>query len=298
MSGELIAEQHPLTSGAVVARVRLIQQVMKDVMKENTHYGIIPGCEKPSLWKPGAEQLLVTFRIAPDEPKVDDLSSGDCVRYRVTRTGRSGGSLVASGVGECSSDEEKYRWRKPVCEKEYDSMPEDRRRLKYRKDGSTYQQVRTNPADVANTILKMADKRAFVAMTLLATAASDIFTQDLEDLPPEVAESIEGAEAQKPPIKHPTPKKKSADCGSFQMVPSEISEKSGTGKNGPWTRTGLKGPDGKWYGTFDADHASELNSAKNGGYEVHVEWIKDGDYLNMTNVTAVAEAESRDAQEA
>ena len=38
-------------------------------------------------------------------------------------------------------------------------------------------------ADQENTILKMADKRAYVAATLLATGCSDIFTQDIEDDP-------------------------------------------------------------------------------------------------------------------
>ncbi len=36
-------------------------------------------------------------------------------------------------------------------------------------------------ADLANTILKMADKRALVAATLIATGLSEYFTQDIED---------------------------------------------------------------------------------------------------------------------
>ena len=40
-------------------------------------------------------------------------------------------------------------------------------------------------ADVYNTVLKMAKKRALVDATLTATAASDIFTQDVEDFGPE-----------------------------------------------------------------------------------------------------------------
>jgi hypothetical protein len=35
--------------------------------------------------------------------------------------------------------------------------------------------------DLANTILKMADKRALVAATINATGVSDLFTQDLDD---------------------------------------------------------------------------------------------------------------------
>lgn len=40
----------------------------------------------------------------------------------------------------------------------------------------------TNPADVFNTVLKIAKKRAFVDATITATASSDFFTQDLEDI--------------------------------------------------------------------------------------------------------------------
>jgi hypothetical protein len=36
--------------------------------------------------------------------------------------------------------------------------------------------------EMANTILKMSEKRALIAATLLAPGCSDIFTQDLEDM--------------------------------------------------------------------------------------------------------------------
>jgi len=50
----------------------------------------------------------------------------------------------------------------------------------------------TDLADTYNTVLKMAKKRALVDATLTATAASDIFNQDLEDYtPPEVAEAVQ-----------------------------------------------------------------------------------------------------------
>ena len=44
-----------------------------------------------------------------------------------------------------------------------------------------------NPADNYNTVLKMAKKRALVDAVLTATAASDIFTQDLEDITANIA---------------------------------------------------------------------------------------------------------------
>ena len=44
-----------------------------------------------------------------------------------------------------------------------------------------------NPADYYNTVLKMAKKRAFVDAILTTTGASDIFTQDIEDMPETLA---------------------------------------------------------------------------------------------------------------
>lgn len=171
------------TAADVRQHVNLIQQVMQGVMKKDTHYGVIPGCNKPSLYKPGAEVLAATFRIAVSY-RVEDLSIPGCVRYRVIAVGthQTTGIVMGEGAGECSSDEEKYKWRKAVAQDEYDATPENMRRTKFTRNGKLLQ-VRTEPADAANTILKMACKRAQVAMTLNVTAASDIFSQDIEDLP-------------------------------------------------------------------------------------------------------------------
>lgn len=176
-----------LTAENIRAQVGLIQKVMKAVMKKETHYGVIPGTNKPTLYKAGAEVLLTTFRIAVD-PEVDDLSTGDEIRYRIRAIGRhqATGNVVGTGIGECSTSEEKYRWRDAVCQEEFDAADEDRKRIKYAKakGGGHYtrQQIRTVPADLANTVLKMAKKRAQIDLTLTATAASDIFTQDVEDM--------------------------------------------------------------------------------------------------------------------
>ncbi len=188
-------DSRPLTAVEIRAQVNLIQEVMKAVMKDGHHYGQIPGAgNKPVLFKAGAEKLLFTFRLSAD-PEIEDLSTGDGIRYRVRcKVCDRTGAYLGAGVGECSSDEEKYRWRAAVCKEEYDETPEDRRRMKYakRRDGGTYRiaQVRTTPADLANTILKMAKKRAQIDAAMTVTAASDIFAQDLEDLPEELREAV------------------------------------------------------------------------------------------------------------
>lgn len=180
-----------LTAADVRAQVNLIQDVMKEVMQEGVHYGKIPGTNGKSLWKAGAEKLMSTFRLAGDT-EVEDLSRDSEIHYRVkVRLTSSSGAFIGAGIGECSSQEEKYAWRATVSPKEFEATPENRRRIKYKRDGEA-KQVRTNPADVANTILKMAKKRAQVDAVITATAASDIFTQDIEDLPEEIVAEIVG----------------------------------------------------------------------------------------------------------
>ncbi|EXF95764.1 hypothetical protein HK44_020365 [Pseudomonas fluorescens HK44] len=186
-SGLTAAEAHRFSAVEIRQRVNLVQEVMRDIMKRETHYGTIPGTNKPTLYKPGAEVLCVTFRVA-QEYKIEDLSVQGEARYRVTCMGRhqTTGVALGEGVGECSSNEEKYKWRAVICKAELNATPENLRRKKYYKNGNTADQVRTEAADLANTILKMACKRAMIAMTLNVTAASDIFTQDIEDLPEEL----------------------------------------------------------------------------------------------------------------
>lgn len=183
------AVAHAMTAIEMKAQVQRIQQVMRAVMKDKVHYGIVPGTPKPSLWKAGAEVLCATFRIA-DSYRVEDLSDDRRIRYRVTCVGthQTTGIVLGEGLGTASSDEEKYQWRDAVCDEEYDEALVDQRRAKWqrgRQNDPPYKrlQIRTDPANAENTVLKMACKRAKIAMTLNCTGASDIFSQDLEDLP-------------------------------------------------------------------------------------------------------------------
>ena len=162
--------------------INLIHEAMKATMKKNVHFGTIPGCQKPSLYKPGAEVILALFKLATD-PIVTDLSKDGEIRYqvKVNITTRDG-QFIGSGIGECSSGEEKYSWRKAVSDDEFADTPEHLKRIKY-KPSYTINQVRVNPSDMANTILKMSKKRAMIDAVLTSTGASDIFSQDIEELP-------------------------------------------------------------------------------------------------------------------
>ena len=192
----VIPRQQQLSASDIRHRVNVIQEVMNAVMKKDVHYGIIPGCDKPSLYKPGSEVLLATFQIAPSI-FVEDLSTDDSIRYRVRVVGTHGpsGVVLGEGIGECSSNEAKYKWRK-AYDDEFNATAENRRRITFGKYKN--KQVRTEPADMANTILKMAKKRAQVDMTLTVTGASDCFDQDIEDLPAEYLQGQRAAEAAGP----------------------------------------------------------------------------------------------------
>jgi hypothetical protein len=273
--------QLAVTANEIRAQVNRIQEVMAAVMKNGVHYGKVPGCgDKPALFKPGAEKILATFQIAVDPQVESETRTEDeyTVRIRAVATAPNGRCLGAA-VGEASSNEEKYRWRKAVCEEEYDETPADRRRLAFKKwDGKIQriQQVRVNVADVSNTILKMAVKRAEVAVCLQVTAASDVFAQDIEDLPPEVAADLQGDV--KPPIKAPMPKAqapapapapatanaepkapvpapdpdRAAKTGEFEVNTTfaEVKTKEGQSAKGPWCRYFVKAEDGEFYSTF------------------------------------------------
>lgn len=195
-----------LTITELVANKNIVLGAIKESMDLGKDYGTIPGCgDKPALFKPGAEKLLMMFKLCA-EPHVQNLSTQDETHYMVTTKiiHAPSGTVVGYGIGEASSDEEKYRWRKASCQEEYDETHDDRRRGKWvpkwnkgqkvYKDGKVVMekllQVRTNHADLANTILKMADKRSFVGATLKVTAASSVFTQDLEDLSDELREVV------------------------------------------------------------------------------------------------------------
>lgn len=193
----------------LISQSAKVKQAMAAVMKQDVHYGVIPGTNKPTLYKPGAETLLVLFRLAPHyhSERVFHDDGHLTVTSRVSLQHIPTSLVVSEGEGLCSTREEKYAWRQgervcPNCQKptiikgkqEYGGGW-----LCFAKKGgcgakfsdldnaitdqSTERVMNPQIADSYNTVLKMANKRALVAAVLNGTAASDIFTQDIEDAP-------------------------------------------------------------------------------------------------------------------
>ena len=90
----------------------------RKVMKPGIDFGAVPGTDKPTLLKPGAEKLCTLFGLTPRFEIVESTTdwSGKthgetffyfhyrCMMYR-------GDALIATGEGSCNSMEGKYRYR-------------------------------------------------------------------------------------------------------------------------------------------------------------------------------------------
>lgn len=185
-------------------RANMVTNIKREIMRENVHWGKVPGCgDKPTLLKNGAELLCMAFKLAPDaKVEIADLGNGHR-EYTVTTTLSSivTGTPIATGLGSCSTMESKYRYRgaelvntgKPVPQDYWDERDPallGGKGFVAKKDDNGKWMIfakgekKENPdiADVYNTVLKMASKRSLVDATLKATGGSCEFTQDIEDL--------------------------------------------------------------------------------------------------------------------
>jgi len=191
------------------AHVKIIGAVATSVMVEGRHYGTVPGCgDKKVLLKPGAELLCVTFSLRPVYEIVAKTEEERFLSYttRCSLETMAEGRLVATGIGAANSREVKYRYRSEnthgLVPKEYwDTRNSEMlggsqfkpRKITDKKTGRTswviFEQIEhDNPWDFQNTLVKMSGKRALVAAVLNAVAASDYFTQELDELPESVIE--------------------------------------------------------------------------------------------------------------
>jgi hypothetical protein len=268
----------------LVARLNRLKEVYRTVMKPDVHYGKIPGCSQDSLWQPGSQVLCLCFGLGHEPTNVEEFKDDDEIRYRVTDRvfDQKTGITIGYGIGECSSSEEKYKWKKAVSQKEFDATDDDRKRIKYGKDYEV-NQVRTNPADVANTILKMARKRANVNGTIEALAASEVFTQDLEDLPEGMDLGRDNAKGSTKPVVSPDDVKARPQGGAAPEVMLRGVLKSVSSKP---TKTGGTKYDitigTKTFGAFDSKLGTQAEALR--GKEVEYTTSINGKYENLESV--------------
>jgi hypothetical protein len=169
---------------------KLLHDLSRSFLVEGTDYAVLRNTERPVLLKPGAEKILYLHNCSAEftilEAEVDHdrettyvskhgstLTARGFYRYvvRCEIRHRSTGLFVGSGIGVASTAEPNYANR---------------------------------PRELENTILKMAAKRAMVDAVVKAFALSDLFTQDLEDMPeieavqPPPANTAQPAQSQQP----------------------------------------------------------------------------------------------------
>jgi hypothetical protein len=214
-----------MTLQGVKRQINLIQQVMKSEMRDGEHFGKIPGCgDKPALLKAGAEKLALTFRLAPKFEIVLENMPGGHREYRIITSiyHIDSGKFLGAGMGSGSTMESKYRYRSGEGEDTGKIVPKDywdARKMDPKKAQSliggpgfstrkidgvwkicSKGEKAENPdiADTYNTVLKMAKKRSLIDAILTVTAASDIFTQDIEEFVDEVPAPAAPKAADKP----------------------------------------------------------------------------------------------------
>ena len=191
-----------------VAQMKAMIQIKRDFLRDvlekgiDKDYGEIPGCgEKKVLLKPGAEKLLdwhgyyASFVLMSEK---EDWERGlFAYVYRCEIKQKGTGIIVGVSEGDASTMESKYRfeWK---CANQLPSGV-DSSTLKTRELGRgehksiQYQVLIDNPADKRNTVRKMAQKRALIGATVLATATSALFTTEVDpdEIPPEAGQEGE-----------------------------------------------------------------------------------------------------------
>ena len=133
-------------------KITQFQKVIQQTLRQNHDYGVVPGTDKPTLLKPGAEKILMMMGLQSEFEIVDstrDFENG-FFQYQVRCKLYKGDMLITEGLGSCNTKERKY--------------------------------AKQDPFSIDNTVLKMAKKRALVDAALLVASLSDVFTQDLEDM--------------------------------------------------------------------------------------------------------------------
>ncbi|HVF41583.1 MAG TPA: hypothetical protein VM936_01145 [Pyrinomonadaceae bacterium] len=199
---------------SAVERYNAVTEFVSRVLRSDVDYGVIPGTDKRTLLKPGAEKLTTFFGLSTRfqlleriEDWTGERHGGEPFFYYLYRCQLFRGDvLIAEGDASCNSRETKYRWREaqrlcPACgvtaiikgKEDFGGGW-----LCWKKKGgcgAKYadgdQAIESQPtgrvfnadiADQVNTIQKMSQKRSLVGAVLLAVNASEFFTQDMEDM--------------------------------------------------------------------------------------------------------------------
>jgi hypothetical protein len=194
-----------------IEAINNFQNIVRANMKDGQDFGTIPGTSKPTLLKPGAEKITKLLGLADKYEIVSEIEDWNkplfYYKLKCSLISVKTGVLITEGFGSCNSMESKYRWRDtkrkcPNCGTE--SIIKGKAEygggwLCFAKkggcgakwadgakeiEGQTVGQIENDDIfSIVNTLLKMAEKRALVDAALHAGRLSEVFTQDIEDMP-------------------------------------------------------------------------------------------------------------------
>jgi hypothetical protein len=170
----------------------LLVAFTKEVLKKDVDFGEIPGVKKPSLLKPGAEKLQSLFKLSAEftcTERVVDLANKFLSFSYMCTIRNIDGRILSQCEGNVNSYETKYRYNWVTATK-----PDDTTQARMKAEGTgkfakgqngwEWKERRENPDVIGlqNTLMKMSQKRALVGSILIATGASEFYTQDVEDM--------------------------------------------------------------------------------------------------------------------
>ena len=140
------------------------------LLRRNIDFGRIPKAQRPSLYKSGAERILMAYGVESKfvlEKAVEEFGNADGAMplffYRFKCELYKGGQHITDGYGSANSNE-------TSC-------------------------GRAVKADLANSVIKKANKRSMVDACLMLAQLSGSFTADLEDSTLDMADFQEVAKA-------------------------------------------------------------------------------------------------------
>lgn len=191
---------------AGLTKIKAFQSLVQQQLVSGHDYRIIAGTKKPSLWKPGAEKLCKLLELSDSyivEDKVEDWEKG-LFYYRVKCTLKSiySGDLISQGLGSCNSKESRYRYRWVFSSEvplhlDKKSLPTKNITTRKGNKATLFRIENEDPFSLANTLLKMAKKRAMVDAVLSAGRLSDVFNQGEDSVSRGEDESDQSLEEQR-----------------------------------------------------------------------------------------------------
>lgn len=148
----LIANTDMDKMAAQLQSISNFQMMVEKNLNNGQDFGVIPGTNKPTLLKPGAEKIQMLMGVTSEyevTTKIEDYERG-FFAYTVRCTLSKGGTKITEGLGSANTKEKRYRNQDVFM--------------------------------IVNTVLKMAKKRAQIDATLTIASLSNVFTQDIEDM--------------------------------------------------------------------------------------------------------------------